>query len=204
MIIILHGKRQGFIRIERSRGELFIRTKNIPEGSVIYAVNEKNMPILLDKSYKGQILGIIVTDDKGNILCEGRAGHTRGTNELARLRLPHIKQMQHSAVLDEILKRKELVFSKPEKSEKTENAAGQKPQQGRNNPFSSMYPNSTWKRQPYGRTYMMKGTAETAGVRLEITALPAHVFTEREYRKRGFDKVVTADDGREYRVKVRR
>ena len=110
MIIVLHGKRQGFIRIERSRGELFIRTKNIPEGVVIYAVNEKNMPVLLDKYYAGQILGIIVTDDKGNVLCEGRAGHIGGTNELALLRLPHIKQMQHSAVLDEILRRREKVF----------------------------------------------------------------------------------------------
>jgi len=206
-LIVLHGRYRGYIQYERKDGRLTADMHGIPSDSVIYAVNEKSIPIPWDGSYSGRIYGIIVTDKNGNVIMEGRAAHTPGSNRNARFYLPQKAKRAASAeddrsdALKEILKKRDELFSEQQESIPPR---PEKPSQSFN-PFYNLYPDSEWSKvmHRHDRAYHLRGKANIAGQTLDITAVPMHFYTERAFLADGFTKVAQADNGDMYRMRVR-
>ena len=204
--IFLRGKISGYIRFETSGGSLRYRMSGLPRDAHVYIVDAKERPIPADTAGTNEIRGVIITDDEGKIIAEGRAAYTGGTNTHAKLGLPQTKvknernNAPHSAALDEIIERMERVFSAPEAERKDEAAH----KQAGFNPFSEMYPDAVWKKVGNGSNYRLTGRASVAGQVLFITAIPAGAYSDAAFAREGFSKVARADDGTVYRMKVER
>ena len=67
-----------------------------------------------------------------------------------------------------------------------------------------LYPDSVWeiRRNPRTRKLFYHGTAQVAGEKLDIIAIPADRYTDADFTHLVFNKTATDDKGRLYRMKV--
>lgn len=208
LTIVLHGKYSGMIRLVHDGKSLRTFQRGIPPESRIFIVSGDS-PYLAEPNFRGAVHGILVTDSGYRVIMEGRARLAGGNNETAKAKLSFMQSNEKSAALTEILERAQSLFSPIA----DDNAAAaehtdEKKQKRQNtyNPFSSTYPNSSWKKvfHKNDRAYHIVGVANVAGEKLSITAVPINFYSESYFMSNGFVKIIRADDGTVCRMKVKR
>lgn len=222
-VISLHGKRSGFIKIQHTlNGGLLFKSRGIPEGCKIYAVSG-SVPYPINEPIPGKICGIIVTNNSGAIIMEGRERMCLGTNEAAKKVLfskmnaqksTAIQPVSRSAALADILERAKTVFAENTQyitadaqsgDSQDEDKKQKSTETKRFNPFSASYPDSSWKRINHrcGRGYHLEGTAYISGEKLQITAIPTYLFSEDWFNKNGYTKITSSASGINYRMRIK-
>ncbi|MBQ9949555.1 MAG: hypothetical protein IJO93_02415 [Clostridia bacterium] len=210
MTVVLHGKYSGLINISCDKSGVRYSSRGIPRDSSVYLVSG-DMAYRPDEKMRGNIDGVLVADESGRIIMEGRVRFAKGSNEKAKAHLCYTSKIPvkevHSAALDDILKRAEDVFSStPCETDKSHTDDNVKAKPKGKNPFSSTYPDSVWQKVQHknDRAYHLSGTARISGETLHITAVPIKFYSEAYFMANGFAKIVRSDDGVIYRMRVER
>ncbi len=212
LIIGLHGKRNGFIRLYTDTLGLHYISRGIGETNRIYAVCAGN-PYPIDKADLNRIEGIIVTDKSGAVVMEGRRRGVRGSNAAAKSiilrqaeRSFHEQDGSKSQALSEILEKAKELFSENTAEEKPlPQLNSDKPVSSAYNPFFKTYPRSEWKRYRHrGGGFHLDGVIRIENEVLRAVAVPTWMYSEDFFTKRGYTRLVNADDGSTFRLKLQR
>ncbi len=212
LIIGLHGKRNGFIRLYTDSLGLHYMSRGIGENCSIYAVCSGN-PYPIEKADLSRIEGIIVADKNGAIVMEGRRRGMRGSNAAAKSillrqaeRSFHEQNGSKSQALSEILEKAKELFSGNTAEEKPlpqPNRA--KPVSNAYNPFFKTYPRSEWKRVRHrGGGFHLDGVIRIENEVLRAVAAPTWMYSEDFFTKNAYTRLVNADDGSTFRLRLQR